>query len=33
MPTLDGTEALALLPLIFMLRLVLGAASYAAGTS
>jgi CIC family chloride channel protein len=30
--TLDGTEALALLPLIFMLRLVLGAASYAAGT-
>jgi chloride channel protein, CIC family len=30
--TLDGTEALALLPLIFMLRLVFGAASYAAGT-
>jgi chloride channel protein, CIC family len=30
--TLDGTDALALLPLIFMLRLVLGAASYAAGT-
>jgi CIC family chloride channel protein len=30
--TLDGTEALALLPLIFMLRLVLSAASYAAGT-
>ena len=30
--TLDGTEALALLPLIFMLRLVFGAVSYAAGT-
>jgi chloride channel protein, CIC family len=30
--TLDGTEALALLPLIYMLRLVLGAVSYAAGT-
>ena len=30
--TLDGTEALALLPLIFALRLILGAASYAAGT-
>jgi CIC family chloride channel protein len=29
---LDGTEALALLPLIFALRLILGAASYAAGT-
>jgi CIC family chloride channel protein len=30
--TLDGTEAFALLPLIYMLRLVLGAVSYAAGT-
>jgi chloride channel protein, CIC family len=30
--TLDGSEALALLPLIFMLRVVLSAASYAAGT-
>jgi chloride channel protein, CIC family len=30
--TLDSTEALAVLPLIFVLRLVLGAASYAAGT-
>ena len=29
---LDGTEALALLPSLYMLRLVLGAASYAAGT-
>jgi chloride channel protein, CIC family len=30
--TLEGMEPLALLPFIFMLRLVLGAASYAAGT-
>jgi chloride channel protein, CIC family len=30
--TLDGTEALALLPFIYLLRLFLGAASYAAGT-
>ncbi|MDQ6701834.1 MAG: ClC family H(+)/Cl(-) exchange transporter [Pseudomonadota bacterium] len=30
--TLDGSEALALLPFIFMLRVVLSAASYAAGT-
>lgn len=29
---LDGTQALAYLPFIYMLRLVLGAASYAAGT-
>jgi chloride channel protein, CIC family len=30
--TLDGTEVLALLPLVFVLRLALGAVSYAAGT-
>ncbi|QBR72804.1 ClC family H(+)/Cl(-) exchange transporter [Beijerinckiaceae bacterium] len=30
--TLNGAETLALLPLIYVLRLVLGAASYAAGT-
>jgi chloride channel protein, CIC family len=30
--TLDGTEPFALLPLFFVFRLVLGAASYAAGT-
>ena len=30
--TLDGTGALALLPFLYMLHLVLGAASYAAGT-
>jgi CIC family chloride channel protein len=30
--TLDGSEALALLPFIYLLRLFLGAASYAAGT-
>jgi CIC family chloride channel protein len=29
---LDGTEAFALIPFIYLLRLVLGAASYAAGT-
>jgi CIC family chloride channel protein len=29
---LDGTEVLALLPFIYLLRLFLGAASYAAGT-
>jgi chloride channel protein, CIC family len=29
---LDGTEVLALLPFLYLLRLVLGAASYAAGT-
>jgi chloride channel protein, CIC family len=30
--TLDGTETLALLPFIFVLRLILSTASYAAGT-